>query len=590
MPEFFRRIHYLFNRRRIERELSEEMEAHREQALAAGAGQAAFGSPTRFIEVSREVWGWGWLDRLLQDLHYGFRVLRKSAGFTTTAVLILALGIGVNLTGLRMALLEITPTERNPNTLVEISRWFPNGAGNTISYPVLAFYAEYSHSFRAVIASHEDSVVFGHPGPDNEPDRVTVNFVTANFFAEQAPPMVAGRPLASTPDEARDSELAVVLSQRFWENHLGAARGTIGRTISLNGKAVRVVGILSDPRGHHVDMWMSLIQQPSIVDGSKILTDWTSPTIHATARLNPDVSVDAAEQETRTVAAALHRERPDAVANEERLQLTPFSAVRMHPQEAVTAAIAAILVLLILVVACANLGSLLLARGVTREREIRIRTSLGAGRLRVIRQLLTESTIIAVTGSAVGWLLSALAVRLLLIQGGDAGEAAMTFDWRVMAGTAVIAILAAAAFGIAPACRMTSSAPHGGRARSTFLGVQIGASCVLLMISGQFVRSFGQLLNLDVGFDYRRVLTISPELHGHGYTDAGAKQYIETLRQNLASVPGVDGVTVTWLPVWGHVGSTFSEKGRKILLNRVDGDFTRALGLHLSAGAKLSHR
>jgi predicted permease len=584
MTELFRRIHYLLNRARLERELREEMAEHQEQARAAGAGQDSFGSPTHFIEVTRDVWGWNWLDRLFQDLHYGFRVLRKSPGFTGTAILILALGIGVNLTGLRMAFLEMTPTERDPDTLVEIARWFPNGSGNTISYPVLSFYAQYAHSFRAVIATHEDSVVFGGARLGIEPERVAVNFVTANYFAEQAPPMVCGRPLLAVRDEARDSEPVVVLSRRFWENHFGAATGTIGQTISLNGKTVRVVGVLNKPRGHQVDMWMALAQQPYIVDGSKILSDWTTSTIYASARLNPGVSVSAAEQESRVLAAALHRERPDAVGKDERLQFAPFSSVQLKPQEAVTAAMSALLVQLILVVACANLGSLLLARGVTREREIWIRTSVGASRLRIIRQLLTESTMIAVAGSTAGWILSALALRVFLLQNGEPLDRAAAFDWRVMAATAVIAILAAAAFGLTPALRMTSSAPQAGRARAAFLAVQIGASCILLIISGQLVRSFGKLLNLDAGFEYRNVLVISPELHAHGYTDSAARQYVDNLRLRLRTVPEVKGVSATWLPVWGNIASTFFVAGHKARLNRVDGEFIGALGLHLSVG------
>ena len=584
MTELFRRIHYLLNRRRLERELSEEMAAHREQALAAGEEHPPFGSPARFIEVTREVWGWGWLDRSLQDLHYGFRMLRKSPGFTGTAILVLALGIGVNLTGLRMALLETTPTERNPDTLVEISRWFPNGTANTISYPALTFYAEHAHSFRAVIASHEDSVIFGETSPGHEPQRVAVNFVTANYFTEQAPPIVRGRPLTRQLDEARDSEPAVVLSRLFWQTHFASAPGTIGQHIIPNGQPVRVVGVLGKPRGHRVDMWMALAQQPYIVHGSKILTDWTSSTFYATARLNPGVSVSAAEEESRALAAALHEERPDAAVKNEQLQMAPFSSIQMHPQEALAAAVAAALVLLILVVACANLGSLLLARGVAREREIRIRASLGAGRLRIVRQLMTESSIIAVAGSATGWVLSAIAMHVFLLENGESGDWATGFDWRVMAGTAVIAILATATFGLAPALRITSSVPQGGRARAGFLAVQIGASCILLMMSGQLVRSVSELLTLDAGFDYRKVLTISPELHAHGYSDAAAKQYFESLRQRLGSVSGVDGVSVTWLPVWGNLGSAFVDRGHKVLLNRVDGDFITALGLRLSGG------
>jgi predicted permease len=256
----------------------------------------------------------------------------------------------------------------------------------------------------------------------------------------------------------------------------------------------------------------------------------------------------------------------------------------MHPQEVAAAAMAATLVMLILVVACANLGSLLLARGIARQREIRTRLALGASRARIVRQLLTESTLLAAAGSLVAWFLSALSLQVFLAHAGDPGDWTLALDWRVMAGTVLIALLAAMVFGLAPALRLTGSAPHGGRARSVFLAGQVGASCVLLMISGQLVRSFAQLLKLDPAFDYQRVLTISPGLHGHGYDDAAAKRYFDTLRQRLTAVPGVERASVTRLRVWGDEFSGFIDRGRRISINGVDADFIATLGLHLSRG------
>ena len=306
--------------------------------------------------------------------------------------------------------------------------------------------------------------------------------------------------------------------------------------------------------------------------------------MHATARLKPGVTVRAAEEESRALAAALREAHPEAVAKDERLTLTPFSSNRMHPQEIVAAAMAATLVMLILVVACANLGSLLLARGISRQREIRTRLALGAGRLRVVRQLWTESTLLALAGSVAAWGLSAIAVQIFLTQVGDPRDWSAVLDWRVIAGTVVIALLAALVFGLIPALRLTGSAPGGGRARSVFLAGQVGASCILLMVSGQLVRSFGQLLKLNPDFDYEKVLTIAPGLRSHGYDDGAAEQYFNGLRQRLRSVPGVEGTAVTWLPVWGDVYSAFSDSGRRVFFNRVDGDFLGALGLHLLRG------
>jgi predicted permease len=590
MTELFRRIQYLLNRRRLERELSEEMAGHREMMTEAKSDvDPVFGSQLRLIESSREVWGWCWLDRLFQDLRYGLRLLWKSPGFALTAVLILALGIGVNLTAFRLLLLETTPTVRDPDSLVEVARWFPNGMGTTIAYPVLAFYSEHAHSFRSVIAAHEESVVFGettsgYGTPDSAPENVMVNFVTAAYFTDQAPPLARGRALAAALDETPSSEPVAILSQRFWERRLGSAPDILGQSLRLNGKSVRVVGILRNPREHHIDVWMAVAKQPHVVDGSKLLVDWTSPSMHGTARLNPGVSVHAAEAESRALAAALRESHPEAVGKDERLSLTPFSSNRMHPQEVVAAAMAATLVMLILVVACANLGSLLLARGIARDREIRTRLALGASRVRVVRQMLTESTLLAAAGSLMAWLLSAVTLQVFLTEAGDSKDWSLALDWRVMASTVVIALLAVLVFGLAPALRLTGSAPRGGRARSVFLAAQVGASCVLLMISGQLVRSFGELLKLNPDFDYQKVLTISPELHGHGYDDSNAKQYFAELHQRLSTVPGVERACLTWLRVWGDTYSGFFDGGRNVMINRVDGDFIATLGLHLSRG------
>jgi predicted permease len=240
--------------------------------------------------------------------------------------------------------------------------------------------------------------------------------------------------------------------------------------------------------------------------------------------------------------------------------------------------------MLILVVACANLGSLLLARGVARDREIRTRLALGAGRVRIVRQLLTESTLLAVAGSVVAWFLSAVALQVFLTQNGDPEDWSLAFDVRIMAATFAIALFAAIAFGLAPALRLTGSAPHAGRARSVFLACQVGASCILLIVSGQLVRSFTELVVVDPGFDYRTTLTLSPGLRAHGYDDTSAQRYFDNLRLRIDGMPGVQRASVTWLPVWGNVGSGFIDKGQKIAINRVDTAFFSTLGLRLTRG------
>jgi predicted permease len=583
MTELYRRICWLLNRRRAERELAEEMSAHLAESEADGRRNPTFGSTLRHLESTREVWGWTWIDRLFQDLSYALRLLRKSPSFVLTALLVLALGVGVNLTAFRLLLLEITPTVRDPDTLVELARWFPNGSGNTIAWPVLAFYGQHARSFRAVIASHEDSVTFGEIEPGRDPVTVRVNFVTASYFAEQAPPLIRGRGLAAF-DEAADAAPAVVVSRRFWEYRLAASPSLIGQTLRLNGKLVHVAGIMNDPKGRREDLWMPLAKQPMIVEGSTLLTDWTSPSVFGVARLNPGITVHTAEDESHWLAVALRQFHPEAVSKDERLAMAPFSSNRMHPQEIAAAAMAVTLIMLILVVACANLGSLLLARGIARDREIRTRLALGASRNRIVRQLLTESTVLAVAGSMVAWLLSAIALEIFLTANGDPKNWALAFDWHIVVATLATALFAAIAFGLVPALRLTGSAPHGGRARAVFLACQVGASCILLIVSGQLVRSFAKLLILDPGFDYRTTLTLAPDLQAHGYNDASAQDYFDNLLPRVTAIPGVQSAAVTWLPVWGNISSGFIDAGRKVLINRVDAGFFSTLQLRLTRG------
>jgi macrolide transport system ATP-binding/permease protein len=581
MNEFFRRVRYLLNRRRVERELAEEMAAHRE--MMAAEHRANFGSPLELQETVREVWGWTWLDRLLQDLHYGFRGLRRSPGFTFTAALVLALGIGVNLTAFRVFLIRMTPPERDPDTLVHLDRWFPNGRGNTMAYPVMAFYAAHAQSFRAMMAEHSENAVLGETVAGQDSETVTVNFVTANYFEEQGPPVVHGRSLVPSIDETMNSEPAGVLSERFWKARLGSRTDILGKTLRLNGKPVIIVGIVRPLHDQNIALWMPLSKQPYLIDGSKLLSDWKDASIWATARLKPGVSIRAAEQESRALAARLREIRPDDVSQDERLAVTSFSSLDLHPMEIAQLLIAAFLVMLILIVACADLGTLLLARGVKRDHEIRIRLALGASRRRVIRQLLTESALLASLSSVAAWFLSALAVKLLGVLA-EGPELPALPDWRVMAAAAMMTLVAVAAFGLAPALRLTSSAPRRGRALGAFLTIQVGASCILLMISGLLVRGFDRLTVMDPGFDYQKAVTISPDLHGHGYNAAAAKQYFHALRDRVLAVPGVERASVVWLAPWGNVFNTVGNTH----WNRVDADFVKTLGITLVRGRNLS--
>ena len=248
----------------------------------------------------------------------------------------------------------------------------------------------------------------------------------------------------------------------------------------------------------------------------------------AFARLAPGVSPGAAEEETRALAATLREQRPGDVWKDEFLKATPLS--RPDTEHLAEALMIAALFLLILAAACANLGTLLLARGATREREIRTRMALGADRRRVIRQLLTESLLLGCLSGAAALALSTIGMRIAQALSDRRENWTSPTGWPVFAATLAISLLASAVFGLPPAMRMTSTEPHRGRARAIFLAAQVAASCLLLMLSGLLARSLQRLVAMDPGFDYERAVVLEPGLGAHGYKGAAADAFMDQLR------------------------------------------------------------
>jgi len=571
--DWLRRIWYLLNRRRLEAEMEKEMAHHRE--MLGPGGRHDFGDDLRLREDAREVWGWTWLDRLWQDLTYGARVFRKSPGFTLTAVTVLALGIGVTLTATRMVLREMRPPMvPDPDTLMFLERQAPGSRGS-VSYPMLVYYREHAKSFQSIIGRLDSNVLLG-----DEPEPVASAFVTPNYFAEFGIRATYGRVLLSGVDEAADSEPVVLLSQRFWERRMGGDRTVIGRIVRLNGKPARVVGIVAASVGRAA-IWIPLARQPYVMEGSTLLTDWRGG-MQVYGRLKPGIGREASEEETRALAAALWEELPREVWKGEWLAAKRLGQLEFKDAAKVVMAVA--LVMLLLVVACANLGTLLLARGVSREREIRTRMALGADRRRVVRQLLTESLLLAVTSSLAALFFSTIAIRAMQSLSETPEGWGMVPDWRVLAATLAIALVAAASFGLVPALRLTSSAPHAGRSRTLFLAVQVGASCMLLMVSGLLVRSVERLSAADPGFDFSRVVVIVPGLSAHGYQAATAVSYMQRLSDRLRAVSGVERVSMMELAPWGNQRWQERPGGNKVDLNHVDAEFVEALGLRLVRG------
>jgi putative ABC transport system permease protein len=584
MMELLRRISYLWNRRRLEREMAEEMAYHRE--LMSPDRRTNFGDELRLREDAREIWGWTWLDRLHQDLTYGARVLRKAPGFTLTAMLVLALGIGVPLTVFRGVLADLQrDSVPDPDSLVRLTRRTPGGHMTDLTYPELVFYAANAKSFRNVIGVSEGHhAVFSEAAaggaPESIPESINVTFATSNYFPEFGVAPALGRVLTSD-DERADAEPAAVIGELFWQRRLGGDPSVIDRTIRVNGKLLRVVGVMPRSAKAGGDVWMPLARQPYVVEGSTLLTDWNSA-LELYGRLRTGVSPQASQQETLALAGSLRERWPDRVWKGEYLEARPIFAFDSNSEDFKIVVTAAALVLLLLVAACANLGTLVLARGVTREREIRVRMALGAGRLRIVRQLFTESLLLAVLSGLCALVLSSVVLKVIHLQ--HHSTASVVPDWRALAATFGAAMMSALVFGLPPAFRLASLVPRAGRARTIFLGAQVAVSCLLLVVSSLLVNSRQRLGASDPGFDYRHLVWISPDLKAHGYGEPAAQAYLDLLRSRTAAMPGVEATSQVWFGPWSGFHILADSMRSQIAGNHVDPQFLDTMGMRLVRG------
>jgi len=542
MGELFRRVRYLLNRRRLDRELENDMEFHRE--MAARDGRKNFGNVLRLREESREAWGWTWIDRLLQDLRYGARMLGRSPGFTLTAVLVLAVGIGINVAAFsffNVVILQLLPI-RNPETIVRLQRRSPDASTNVMSYPQMAFYRDHAKTLQAVMGTAGARLEL-----NDDAHPVSGTFVTENYFTELGVQAAYGRLLDPARDGAADAGPVAVLSYRFWQRRFGSDPSVVGRTIRLNKKFVTVVGVTADDfialANASPDVWLPISQMPYFVEGSNALTDRSEGAVEMWGRLAPGITATMAEQELLAQTNEYRKLYPKVVWDKEYVKSDPGGHFTVPNRDAyLVLAMMGTLAVLILAVACANLGGLLMARGVTREREIDIRVAVGAGKLRIFRQLITESLLLAMLGSIAGLALGYVVLRVGMVMSEAPMLLSATPDRRVLLFVSGLTLLTTIFFGLAPALQMTRRRQRRTAARQLLVAVQIAASCVLLIIAGLLVRAAEHVLKTDPGFGYEQVISIDPGLGSHGDTPAVAGAFLDQFVSRLRSLPGVTSV------------------------------------------------
>ena len=509
-----------------------------------------------------------------QDVRYGLRVLGKNPGFTAIAVLTLALGIGANtalFSVVNGVLLNPLPFP-NPDQLLAVYSKTGTFQESSISYPNFLDWQKDNHSFAALSAFRSDDYNMVGAG---EPERVHIHMISAEFFPALGLPPLLGRTFRSEEDQAGAGPVTI-LGDGLWKRKFGLSLDVLGKSITLNGKSYTIIGVA---QGRITGLSSTDLYVP--------IGQWTDPTfrdrrismgMNSIGRLKTGVTIERARADMNRIAENLAAAYPEADKGTG-VSLIPLKADVVGNVKGI------LLVLLgavsfVLLIACANVANLLLARSTGRTREFAIRAALGASPARVIRQLLTESVLLGIAGGCIGLLLAKLGVRVLLatLATNVPRSEEIALDSHVLFYTLGISVLTGIVFGLIPALKTLRPDTHetlkeGGRgssgarhrAQSVFIVVEMAMAVVLLIGAGLMIRTLSALGNVNPGFDPRNVLTfaISSTSNSAATADQLRAMYRETLRQ-LESVRGVETVSMMGgsLPMTGDSEVPFWLEGQ----------------------------
>src|SRR5262245_16402356 len=611
----------LLRRGRYEREMEEEMRFHLEmqieQNLASGmameearyAARRQFGNQTWLKEVSREMWSLRFIETLIQDLRYGARTLMKNPGFTSLAVLTLALGIGATTTifsAIQNILLDPFPYKDASRVVaIQIQDTSSSRPGGRSAFQAPEFldYQEQSRVFEEVIGVTLDDALYDS-GAGME--QFIGGYVTPNAFSFLGVPAELGRGV--TPDDARPGAPPVfVMAHNLWVKRFNLDPSILGKTFTLNGTPTTLVGIMP-PRFifYAADLW--IVRAMERGDPRANRDYWIF-----LAKLKRGAVPEQAQADIELIARRLAQVYPDNYPGNFSVQIVSwFDSIFGQFRKALYAIAAA--VGLLLLIACSNVANMLLARATAREKEMAVRSALGAGRMRLVGQLLTESLLLALGGAVVGCLFSYAGIKGLSLLRYDnfiPGEAQIRLNLDALLFSLGTAVITAAFFGLAPSLHTVRKDLVGplkgaslgaggsfgrGRMRNALVVFEVALSLVLLSGAGLMIRSFVKLQQMDLGFNPENILFARLTFPRGQYDTAAEKQrFYEQLLPRLRALPGVVAATeTTSLPPYGGldsaidiVGETRAEKWRAMFQLCSEGYFS-TLQLRTILGRTLS--
>jgi putative ABC transport system permease protein len=585
LRQFGRRLKMILRRRQFERDLQEEMRLHvelreREQVEnglpaeeAHYAARRQFGNDLVLRERSRDMWGWTGVEQLIQDVRYGLRMLVKNPGFTAVAVVALALGIGANtaiFSVVNAVLLRPLPYNNSDRLVVIL-----HGGTDPVAPANFLDWRKQNHVFEGMGAAESWTPTLTAV---ERPEQLWALRVTSDIF-----PILGVQPLLGrtfSPDEDQPGkEHEAVLSYGSWQRHFGGDAKVIGRSMTLDGESYTVIGVM--PREFKfAPFWATKAELYVPFAFGDRATSRNGNSLRIFARLQPGITLAEARAEMATITARLNKEYPGTNRDVEVLSLKDKVVGEVRP---------ALLVLLgavgfVLLIACANVAHMLLARATVRQKEIAVRTALGARRLRLVRQFLTESILLAFLGGGAGLLLALWGIRVLvaLSPAGIPRVETIGLDSHVLMFMFGVSVLTGIAFGLFPALKasavsLNDSLKEGGRGstesirrnrlRSLLVASEFALALILLIGAGLMIRSLFALQAIDPGFNPQHLLSMVVRVGGSKAGEPGHRAaFYQHLLEQVQSLPGVQSASyINHLPLAGDIwGWPFWVQGRPI--------------------------